>query len=116
MVGVGGTVEIAHNFCILVCALRICDLQVLFCRLTDFQRELYEDFLRSPEFHAMLSQRLKVWHLYMCMCCTCVYLRLHASGDARLCVNRGRNPIQLGEHTYHLPGECSPSARYLAIP
>lgn len=31
--------------------------QVLFCRLTDYQRELYEDFVRSPEVEAMLCGR-----------------------------------------------------------
>jgi DNA excision repair protein ERCC-6 len=35
--------------------------QVLFCRLTTYQRELYEDFLRSPEAEAMMSQKLRAF-------------------------------------------------------
>ena len=31
--------------------------KVLFCRLTDYQRELYEDYLKGPEVEAMLYGR-----------------------------------------------------------
>jgi len=34
--------------------------QVLFCRLTDIQREMYEDYLKSPEVSDMLVGRTKV--------------------------------------------------------
>ena len=37
-----------------------CSSQVLFCRLTDYQREVYEDFLRSPEVESMLAGRKQV--------------------------------------------------------
>ena len=29
-------------------------LKVLFCRLTDYQRELYEEYIKGPEVEAMM--------------------------------------------------------------
>ena len=35
-------------------------LQVLFCKLTDYQQELYEEYVTGPDVAAMLSGRKKV--------------------------------------------------------
>ena len=43
--------------------------QVLFCRLTDYQKELYEDFIHGPEVEMMLSGRKHV-----CVCARAIVL------------------------------------------
>ena len=42
--------------CVCVCVLMIISffLKVLFCRLTDYQRELYEEYIKGPEVEAMM--------------------------------------------------------------
>ena len=39
-----------------------CTVQVLFCRLTEYQRGLYEEYVNGPEVQAMLSGRRWVRH------------------------------------------------------
>ena len=47
--------------------------QVLFCQLTDYQKEIYQDFLKSKEVEEMLAGQRQVMMMIVCVCvCVCV--------------------------------------------